>query len=547
MRIEWGDDVAPPITGSWACSIHDTTTWRGDPITRYRAENADTGCFISMVLMHDIRELNWKGVSVHLSAKQLGAKHDYGNFEVRLRLPVEFRPTTVAHLEYLVQRALTAFVVHRPRWSTKLLSRAHERLDSDLHDRHAAFLTRLNHMRVYPGMDPKESQAWLRAWRHARRDPRLVAVPTCDTIAKVGRGRVELARDSRKPLERRVDTKISRYFASIGLSSTMCSRLSAQYRARYEPDADFTMLRGDEIRRALYHGAGSRVCMSGESASPYAALYYENPDKVNMLMLNYRQDYVEQKPIGDCFAFVWTDDDGRTWLDNLYPGHDQHRIAFMEWAKKNNAYITWDRGFRPETPGLSSVCITLKLPSSEQWPYLDSFDTGTIYHDKLVLSGDGNISFHQTDGTHNNSYVCYECDCGLGESDYHRGANDEIYCDNCYYDLFTNCERCGDTEWLGEVVEVVVSSSRYGSDPQYWCTGCAEYHASECDNCCTTVVEGLLASVRMDNGLVEEQCEMCISKNAHTCDNCGDNYETMDDNDPDLCADCAKENRDEQD
>jgi hypothetical protein len=375
---------------------------------------------------------------------------------------------------------------------------------------------------------------WVRFIRHVRRDPRMVGVKT----ASQARGCVSLARDTRR-LWKREPMRLTRYMSSIGLDSVACKHMSARYLAKYEPDANMDLIAGEDMKLGLMHDIGTSVCMSGEKASAYAALYYENPDKIQMLVKNLRYEYVDDEqdilaPQGDCFAFVWTDDDGQRWLDNTYPRDETHDADYVEWARKHNVVVLWNR--QPDDPSQHDAIITLRYPSTGYFPYIDHFSNADVYpDDKVVLHESGEYSLQHTDGSYDESLYCYGCDDRIDPAAYYEVGYD-VYCEDCYETTFTTCAYCEEIVARDDVISV--------DDCEYWCDDCVKHHAFEC-HYCDDVHSGTCKSVSLANGDTVDACKECAESRTATCENCGERVELERMYDGDTCNDCAPNEEDE--
>lgn len=72
--------------------------------------------------------------------------------------------------------------------------------------------------------------------------------------------------------------------------------------------------------------------------------------------------------------------------------------------------------------------------------------------------------------------VCYDCERTLGEDDYYRGADDEIYCQDCFYDRFRDCAHCGEPEYLDELTIVADGDGDV-------CETCLDRYYALCPRC----------------------------------------------------------------
>jgi hypothetical protein len=389
---------------------------------------------------------------------------------------------------------------------------------------HAALVERLRVL-----VKESQSHLWLRVLRHVQRDPRRVGVGELGTA----RGYWKYARDIRRQY-RRDPIKLSKYLSSIGIDSVACKSMLTEYIAKYEPLPKFDMLYGKDVRTALMHCVGTSTCMSDDAAEAgYPALYYDNPDKVGMLVKNLCQDGHEMS--GDCFAFVWTDDDGNRWLDNLYPNDDVHYGDFARWADANNVHMMCctDAGSNPDW---RTASITLRPPSSGYFPYVDYF-SADIHHDKVVLRADGEYDLKFTDGSYEDSPQCSNCNNHVDPSQYYS-HDDDIYCEECYYEIFTQCENCWESVDRDCTVDV---------EGDCWCESCANDSATACDHCGEYVVTAI--DVRTPHNS-QNWCESCVSNDAFQCACCSDlcSDKLVHSTIEDMCEECGdeKEREDEQ-
>jgi hypothetical protein len=72
---------------------------------------------------------------------------------------------------------------------------------------------------------------------------------------------------------------------------------------------------------------------------------------------------------------------------------------------------------------------------------------------------------------------CYECGDCLEEGDLYFGADDNVYCERHYYDLFDNCEHCGETHYRDDMTHTDDTTvCEYCLDRLYVaCETCGEY------------------------------------------------------------------------
>ncbi len=73
--------------------------------------------------------------------------------------------------------------------------------------------------------------------------------------------------------------------------------------------------------------------------------------------------------------------------------------------------------------------------------------------------------------------ACESCGVSLGEEDIYYGANDGVYCENCFYEMFDTCEYCGEAHWREDII--YLEEGRY----QYLCEHCVTRLYVRCHEC----------------------------------------------------------------
>lgn len=64
------------------------------------------------------------------------------------------------------------------------------------------------------------------------------------------------------------------------------------------------------------------------------------------------------------------------------------------------------------------------------------------------------------------NFRCKDCNCYIPNAyDRYCGCDDELYCSDCFHEIFTRCERCGDTEYRDDT---------YNHHGFYYCESCYE-------------------------------------------------------------------------
>lgn len=288
-------------------------------------------------------------------------------------------------------------------------------------------------------------------------------------------GMVSYAKEKKYRLQsrRRIRTRLGRFcrkFEDIwkGHKDSYWSNLFLKVDSKIFPKNNWEILRGDDVVIAYREGYGDWSCMC-ESSSRYTTLYAENPDKVGMLVLN--DD--DGNPIGR--AILWTDNEGRTIVDRVYPS--EQGPQYEEWAKANGAYIREHHScidfcegekmvgvYDPSNGNYINPEITVKS-SDLVFPYLDTFHFGEVN-----ISGDRPTFtlFNEDEYASNETYVfrnqrggysgpqlfqCVFCDKWGRDGDGHMWFPDGhggLVCTSCMEERST-CSVCGKPSWNLEV------------------------------------------------------------------------------------------------
>jgi hypothetical protein len=118
-----------------------------------------------------------------------------------------------------------------------------------------------------------------------------------------------------------------------------------------------------------------------------------------------------------------------------------------------------------------------------------------------------------------NKKTCHGCEETIDDDDYHDVGGD-YFCNECYGDRYTSCDRCGDGVENHDVMSV--NHNQY----EGLCESCYSYLGfSPCDECGEHVRELTRAN---DNGL--DYCEFCASRYLTECEYCHESYYSECDN-----------------
>src|ERR1700693_1004043 len=127
---------------------------------------------------------------------------------------------------------------------------------------------------------------------------------------------------------------------------------------------------------------------------------------------------------------------------------------------------------------------------------------------------------------------CFNCEDDILEEDSRAGSDDELYCEECYENIFSACGEC-DAVTLKD--NLVSAFSRNENEIEI-CESCREeYYA--CENCSDIIHSDTVYSYR-DHSF----CRACYEENYFTCHNCGDSYHNDHYGDDGECSSCSEEN-----
>lgn len=117
-------------------------------------------------------------------------------------------------------------------------------------------------------------------------------------------------------------------------------------------------------------------------------------------------------------------------------------------------------------------------------PYLDVTPRHISKHSDefLVIDECGEYDASNYQGVLS-ALVCCQCEENICDGD-HMYHEDDLYCETCYHDTYSNCERCGNIEVHEDFAPVYVALYGNTSHPyeENWCYYCRDCHAVETVN-----------------------------------------------------------------
>ena len=143
------------------------------------------------------------------------------------------------------------------------------------------------------------------------------------------------------------------------------------------------------------------------------------------------------------------------------------------------------------------------------------------------------------------NHRCVSCECGLSDDDGYSSPSGELYCETCFHELFSYCERCDESYYSEEGGSVNV-----GTHEEYWCEYCITHGTTTCDECgdqCCDLKNPSSTVVHSSGD--REICQSCYEQCASYCEQCDTEY--YDDmmtehNGGYYCPDCLEEVKGEE-
>jgi hypothetical protein len=283
---------------------------------------------------------------------------------------------------------------------------------------------------------------------------------------------------------------------------------------------DYTVhtVNGEHITKAYANGVGYDTCMTDDCAH-FTLMYEENPDKVEMAIYNDDEGGVGR-------ALVWTTDEGIKILDRIYPDYPKIVANMRFWALQRDWIIRVrngypESGYNVDVSDYQTHKITVKTASNGKIPYLDTFTYVKQYNPDIrhavLTNGCGNYMFMatRTDGHAEGYEVCYNC--GEHREDM-REHDNELWCDECFFEDHRICDRCGCTTDAADSMYSEITDLTY-------CENCYDRTSTHCVNCDTDILRDDAVTVTTDSGDVD-MCSECASE-YHECNDCKGRFDSL--------------------
>jgi hypothetical protein len=140
--------------------------------------------------------------------------------------------------------------------------------------------------------------------------------------------------------------------------------------------------------------------------------------------------------------------------------------------------------------------------------YLDGERRIAIHADYLEIGGSDAIA-DSVEGTLSSGETCCNCDCSIDEDCAMTTDDGEVYCEECYYEIYSHCENCEDTHYSDDMIWIESAQTNV-------CPYCADAHYPSCDNCNERSPSDDMLKTR--DG--EDLCSDCFCESHTTCESC---------------------------
>lgn len=253
-------------------------------------------------------------------------------------------------------------------------------------------------------------------------------------------------------------------------------------------------------RDTLYHYGG------------YGLLFYPTNDKT----------HDDSDGIGR--AWVYPIDDDQLIIFNVYGVEGRVAAAVLSKLLEDNTDKKWKYGNRK-----------LKNTDDDDYPYING-DNGhnssggakgfVVYSGDVAPPSTIEFTMHRKSGYFFTTVECSNCENRIDEDNTCIARNGRIYCNDCYDELFTSCEHCGeeirrnDTYFFDDAVGDYCESCRDAIEA-YGCSNCGKHFMNN---------SGMITDVND-----ETWCPVCARRNLEHCE-LHDTYYP----DRDFCPDCDK-------
>lgn len=124
--------------------------------------------------------------------------------------------------------------------------------------------------------------------------------------------------------------------------------------------------------------------------------------------------------------------------------------------------------------------------------------------------------FNENENVLENVQICAHCG-EIISGDAHEFAGN-VYCGDCFNELFDVCERCGDV-----VPRCDLQAVNVGGEYEQWCGACIDWNACTCDDCGEWVSVDRTIYI---SDTCERVCHNCFDEDYFQCAECGEYFQS---------------------
>ncbi len=219
---------------------------------------------------------------------------------------------------------------------------------------------------------------------------------------------------------------------------------------------------------------------------------------------------------GYCLRFYSSESDkrgiGRTWLyfrDSLLIGFNSYGVDKNVVCKILKIFFA-ENGlelYGPARLGIENSKASCNIP------YVNGGTGFQFSLNNIFCEDDFDLLMPQVENEAcQNRYTCDSCGDRISEDEVRNDGYGNTYCESCFADKFTYCDRCGSTVENDDII-IIEDHSRYNAV----CSRCNErkINAVECSDCGRFYCDYVITD---DSG--KAFCESCADGNTHYCEKC---------------------------
>jgi len=229
-------------------------------------------------------------------------------------------------------------------------------------------------------------------------------------------------------------------------------------------------------------------------------------------------------------AIVHKLDNGRCFMDRVYASCELLIDRMQDYALEHGwAYrLSNDADDRAVSCDCSDLVVSGLVYDDGQVPFMDTLLHGCTCDEGLCISLTGCCDYElsSTSGYIKEQQLCANCNYAVNEDDFCMGSDEEIYCQNCFDDIFAYCDSCEEVMLRDDAVEITDVGLLV-------CEDCALSKYNECVKCGNYIDK---AYCDIEGDCVCDECAESFCR----CAGCGEQfYDASSLDDDGFCGDCS--------